>query len=129
MKKIRIGIIVGIAVITISLFLYKTTIMPKFSYEELRDRCKQHTSDQDCKADRFCQAYEVTPVCINTAQGQTCLPGGYQCLPNNDYVKKQPQQTLKNCPERSTKAECETTTDCGWSENKCVYVNQERQDM
>lgn len=113
---------------------YPKTLLPKLSSEEHQKRCALHKSDQDCKADPYCEGVEVTPVCIDGKDGQVCLDGGYVCHPKSELTKKPTKDYSKiHCNNRMTQEECETTTECGWEPQpgayKCVTVSQERQDF
>ncbi len=112
---------------------FPAIILPKLPYEEHQARCSAHTDDVSCKADPYCYAIEVTPVCVNGKDGQVCLNGGYQCYHDSKYTEDRTIVPKTECNQRMDQDTCQTTTDCKWEEQpggaKCIVVSQERQDM
>lgn len=80
---ILIGVILIMASALVVYFVfpkhYPTVLLPKISQDKIQKRCSAHTSQDTCEADPYCASVEMTPVCIQTPEGQNCLPGGYFC--------------------------------------------------
>jgi hypothetical protein len=83
-KNIIIGGILVIFIVGVAGYFlfpkqYPTVLLPKLSQDKIQKRCSAHTSQDTCESDPYCASVEMTPVCIQTPEGQNCLPGGYFC--------------------------------------------------
>lgn len=78
---IGVILVMGSALVVYFVFpkQYPTVLLPKISQEEIQKRCSAHTSQDTCESDPYCVSFEMTPVCLQTPEGQNCLPGGYFC--------------------------------------------------